>query len=116
MKKSGLVYIILASILWGTSGIFVNNLAPYGVTSIQMTFIRGLVAFVCMGVFVLISDRGIVKTNFISKYIVNDVIDWNLTDNTLAGTDKKPNDDQVNFALTLVVGGDAVDTLVYLAK
>ena len=63
MKKRGLVYIILACILWGTSGIFVNNLAPYGVTSIQMTFIRGLVAFVCMGVFVLISDRGIVKTN-----------------------------------------------------
>ena len=62
------------------------------------------------------ATAGIVKTNFISKYIVNDVIDWNLTDNTLAGTDKKPNDDQVNFALTLVVGGDAVDTLVYLAK
>jgi hypothetical protein len=64
----------------------------------------------------LSAPAGIVKTNFISKYIVNDVIDWNLTDNTLAGTDKKPNDDQVNFALTLVVGGDAVDTLVYLAK
>lgn len=64
MKKSGLIYIILASILWGTSGIFVDNLAPYGVTSLQMTFIRGLVSFACMGIFVLISDRSIVKTNF----------------------------------------------------
>lgn len=64
MKKLGLVYIILASILWGTSGIFVHNLAPYGVTSLQMTFIRGLVAFVCMAIFVLITDRSIVKTNF----------------------------------------------------
>ena len=64
MKKLGLIYIILASILWGTSGIFVDNLAPYGVTSLQMTFIRGLVSFVCMGIFVLISDRKIVKTNF----------------------------------------------------
>lgn len=64
MKKSGLIYIILASILWGTSGIFVNNLAPYGVTSLQMTFVRGLISFACMGIFVLLSGRSIVKTNF----------------------------------------------------
>lgn len=64
MKKLGLVYIILAGVLWGTSGIFVDNLAPYGVTSLQMTFIRSLVAFACMGIFVLISDRSIIKTNF----------------------------------------------------
>ncbi len=63
MKKMGLIYIILASVLWGTSGIFVEYLSPYGVTSLQMTFIRGLVAFVCMGVFVLMSDRSLVKTN-----------------------------------------------------
>ena len=64
MKKSGLIYIILASVLWGTSGIFVKYLAPYGVTSLQMTFIRGLVAFVSMGIFVLIKDKRLVKTNF----------------------------------------------------
>jgi len=63
MKKTGLLYIILASVLWGTSGIFVEYLAPYGVTSLQMTFVRGLVAFVCMGVFILISDRRLMKTN-----------------------------------------------------
>lgn len=64
MKKSGLIYIILASVLWGTSGLFVDHLAPYGMTSLQMTFIRGLVAFACMGIFVLISDRSMIKTNF----------------------------------------------------
>lgn len=64
MKKMGIVYIIAASILWGTSGLFVSGLAPYGVTSLQMTFIRGLVAFVCMGVFVLVADRSALKTNF----------------------------------------------------
>jgi len=64
MKKTGLLYIILASILWGTSGIFVEYLTPYNVTSLQMTFVRGLVAFVCMGIFILISDRSLVKTNF----------------------------------------------------
>lgn len=64
MKKSGLIYIILASILWGTSGIFVHYLTPYGVSSLQMTFIRGLISFACMGIFVLLSGRSIVKTNF----------------------------------------------------
>ncbi|MBQ7032248.1 MAG: EamA family transporter [Clostridia bacterium] len=64
MKKMGLLYIILASVLWGTSGIFVDRLAPYGITSLQMTFIRGLIAFVCMGVYVLIVDKSIVRTNF----------------------------------------------------
>ncbi len=64
MKKSGLIYIILASILWGTSGLFVRVLAPYDMTSLQMTFIRGLVAFICMGVFLLITDRSLIKTNF----------------------------------------------------
>ena len=64
MKKSGLIFIILASVLWGTSGLFVDILAPYGITSLQMTFIRGIVAFLSMGIFVLIKDRSFVKTNF----------------------------------------------------
>ncbi len=62
MKKSGLVCIILASVLWGTSGIFVHYLAPYGVSSLQMTFIRGTVSFICMGGYVIISGCNI-KTN-----------------------------------------------------
>ena len=63
MKKSALIYIILASALWGTSGIFVKYLSPYGVTSLQMTFIRGLVAVACMGIFVLMTDIRTIKTN-----------------------------------------------------
>ena len=64
MKKMGLIYIVLASILWGTSGIFVKFLAPYGITSLQMTFIRGLVAFSSMSIFILITNRKLFKTNF----------------------------------------------------
>ncbi len=64
MKKTGLIFIILASVLWGTSGLFVDILAPYGITALQMTFIRGIVAFFSMGVFVLIKDKSVVKTNF----------------------------------------------------
>ncbi len=64
MKKFEFLYIILASILWGTSGIFVKYLAPYGVTSLQMTLVRGFVSFLCMTVFVILSDRKLFKTNF----------------------------------------------------
>ncbi len=60
--KKGLFYIILASVLWGTSGIFVHFLAPYGVTALQMTFIRALVAFLCMAGYVLLSGRHLVRT------------------------------------------------------
>ena len=63
MNKKGLIYIILASVLWGTSGIFVHYLAPYGLTSLQMTFIRGFVSFVCMMFYILVTDRKLIKTN-----------------------------------------------------
>lgn len=61
--KKGLLYISLASALWGTSGIFVHYLAPYGVTSLQMTFIRALIAFLCMTGYVLFVGKSLVKTN-----------------------------------------------------
>ncbi len=64
MKKFGLLYIILACSLWGTSGIFVKYLAPYGVSSLQMTLVRGGVSFLCMVVFVVFFDRKLFKTNF----------------------------------------------------
>jgi drug/metabolite transporter (DMT)-like permease len=63
MNKKGLIYIILASVLWGTSGIFVHYLAPYGLTSLQMTFIRGFVSFICMMFYILVADRKLIKTN-----------------------------------------------------
>jgi len=63
MNKKGLIYIILASVLWGTSGIFVHYLAPFGVTSLQMTFIRGFVSFICMLGYILVVDPKLIKTN-----------------------------------------------------
>lgn len=63
MRMSGLIYIILASVLWGTSGFFVDKLAPFGVTSLQMTLIRGSVSFICMCIFAFIKDRKLFKTN-----------------------------------------------------
>ncbi|MBO7208317.1 MAG: EamA family transporter [Clostridia bacterium] len=63
MKKTGFIYIILAGLFWGTSGIFVEYLAPYGFSSPQMTFVRAIVSFVCMFLYILIRDRSLFKTN-----------------------------------------------------
>lgn len=57
MKKLALIQVIIAGILWGTSGIFVHYLAPYGFTSLQMTFFRSIVSCACMSLFVLIYNR-----------------------------------------------------------
>lgn len=64
MKKLAFIYIILAGILWGTSGIFVHYLAPHGFASLQMTFLRSVVSLICMAVYILISDRKLFKVKW----------------------------------------------------
>lgn len=61
MKTRAFVFIILAGIFWGTSGIFVHFLAPYGFTSVQMTAMRATVSFAVMSVYVLIKNRAFFK-------------------------------------------------------
>lgn len=61
MKAKAFIYIIIAGILWGTSGIFVHFLAPYGFSTLQMTATRGLVSFIGMAVYALLSDRKLFK-------------------------------------------------------
>ncbi len=61
MKKQAFIYIILAGVLWGTSGIFVHYLSPYGFSSLQMTAVRGVVSLICMTVYALIADRTLFK-------------------------------------------------------
>ncbi|MBE6628482.1 MAG: hypothetical protein E7629_06105 [Ruminococcaceae bacterium] len=56
MKKS-FFYIILAGVLWGTSGIFVHYLAPHGFTSLQMTAVRGCVSFLCLALYAFFFDK-----------------------------------------------------------
>lgn len=60
MKKS-FFYIILAGILWGTSGIFVHYLAPHGFTSLQMTAVRGSVSLLCLALYALIFDKALFR-------------------------------------------------------
>lgn len=61
MKKMAFLYIIIACILWGTSGIYVHYMAPYGFSSLQMTFLRSVVSFISMGIYILIYDKKLFK-------------------------------------------------------
>ena len=69
MKKTALLYIVLAGIFWGTSGIFVNLLSPYGYSAVQMTCMRSVVASLCMCVYLLIKDKSCFKVS-ISQLIL----------------------------------------------
>ena len=63
MKNKAIILIVLAGILWGTSGIFVHVLAPLGLTSMHMTTIRSTVSAFCMIAYALIKDRTMFKIN-----------------------------------------------------
>lgn len=64
MKTKAFLLIIAAGVLWGTSGLFVNFLSPYGITSLQMTALRGMVSFLCMLVYVLLRDRKLLRVKW----------------------------------------------------
>ncbi len=61
MKTKAFIYIVIAGILWGTSGIFVHYIAPYGFHTLQITAVRGVVSFVGMFLFVLLRRRSAFK-------------------------------------------------------
>ncbi len=57
MKKRALLFIVIAGIMWGTSGLFSHAFGLYGYTALQKTAVRGTVAFLCMLSFVAIRHR-----------------------------------------------------------
>lgn len=57
MRKVAFFQIILAGVLWGTSGIFVHFLSPYGFSNFQLTAVRGWVSFLCLFVFALFHGK-----------------------------------------------------------
>ena len=64
MKNRAILLIILAGLLWGTSGIFVNFLSPYGITAFQMTAIRGVVSVIAIGTYMLLTARRMITKVF----------------------------------------------------
>lgn len=61
MKKISYIMIITAAIFWGSMGIFVNVMKGFGVTTMELVFLRAAVAAVCIGGFALIRDRSLFK-------------------------------------------------------
>lgn len=64
MKKRAFLFIILSGLLWGTSGIFVPYLAPFGFSSLQMTFFRTAFSAAVMMIYALLRDRSLFKVSF----------------------------------------------------
>lgn len=58
-KHKALISVIAAGVLWGTSGLFVHFLTPYGLSSLQMACIRGTVAALCMTAYVALTHRAL---------------------------------------------------------
>lgn len=63
MKKIALAQIITAGILWGTSGIFVHYLTPFGFSSLQMTFFRSIVSCICMALYIFLYNKTLFKAS-----------------------------------------------------
>ncbi len=63
MKLKAFILIITACALWGTSGLFVDFLAPYGFNTFHMMGARSCVAFVAIALYALIFNRKKFKTN-----------------------------------------------------
>ena len=61
MKQRSILLVLLAGVLWGTSGIFVHYLAPLGFSSLQMTAMRAGVSAAAMTVFSLLRDRSVFR-------------------------------------------------------
>lgn len=69
MKKSSFIYIVIAGILWGTSGVFYNLLKSFGFSSLQMTSMRGIVSAFSMIVYVLIHNKKLFRVS-IKEFII----------------------------------------------
>lgn len=61
MKKISALMVVLAAIVWGTTGIFVNTLKALGFTTMELVFLRALTAFLCIGGFAAVRDRSLLK-------------------------------------------------------
>lgn len=64
MNKKGVVYIIIAAILWGVAGVFVRSLTAIGITAMQTVFLRVTFASCMLGATILATDRTAFKVRF----------------------------------------------------
>lgn len=59
--KRGELYVIIAGICWGIIGVFTRRMSSAGFDSIQVTFLRNLVAALELFIVVIIKDKSSLK-------------------------------------------------------
>lgn len=62
-KSKGYLLVVLAGMLWATTGLFANKLMAQGLTSQQVGFIRLFLGFIILFVYSLVKDVGLLKIN-----------------------------------------------------
>ena len=67
MKRMAYVFVISAAVLWGTIGIYSNQLSQYGANVLQIVSIRAIFAALAIFVFILLKDRRLLNI---------DIHDW----------------------------------------
>lgn len=60
-KGLGLVFILLAAVMWGTIGSAARVLAGYGFSTLSLIFFRSVVTAVALGVYMLVRDRSLFR-------------------------------------------------------
>ncbi len=61
MKKLSFISVIVAAMLWGTSGLFVHYLSLYGFSALQVTAIRSTVAALSICIYALLTNKHLFK-------------------------------------------------------
>ena len=64
MKKISYVLIISGAVIWGCTGIFVNTMRSFGFTTMELVFLRAVIAAVCLCGSALIFNRQLFKVRF----------------------------------------------------
>lgn len=62
--KRGELYVIIAGVCWGIIGVFTRRMSSAGFDSIQVTFLRNLVAALELFIVVIIKDKSSLKISF----------------------------------------------------
>ncbi len=61
MKHRAILFIVIAGLSWGSSGLFVHALAPFGFSSPQMVLMRGLISALGMVLYAVFCNRSLFR-------------------------------------------------------
>ncbi len=60
-EKLGIIFVLIAGILWGTMGVFVNFFSGAGLSSVDISGIRLIFASLIMGLYLLFKNKNLFK-------------------------------------------------------